>query len=135
MKLLLDTHVLLWWFFGDPRISEVVQSHIKNPGNDVFVSSASAWEISTKHRLGKLPEAAGAVERLPAQYHGSGCTLAAACAATLAHGVGLPEGINRALDYTWQSLKHGYRLGMGQYLPNRLYWTDASTIAPTKKHR
>ncbi len=75
------------------------------------------------------------VERLPAQYHGSGCTLAAACAAALAHGIGLPEGINRALNYTWQSLRHGYRLGMGQHLPNRLYWTDASTIAPPKKRR
>ncbi len=42
------------------------RSHIKNPDNDIFVSSASAWEISTKHRLGKLPEAAEAVERLPA---------------------------------------------------------------------
>ncbi len=66
MKLLLDTHVLLWWFFDDPRLSEMARSHIKAAANDLFVSSASAWEISTKYRLGKLPEAAGAVERLQA---------------------------------------------------------------------
>lgn len=63
MRLLLDTHALLWWFFDDPRLSETARSHIKDPDNDVLVSSASAWEISTKYRLGKLPEATEAVER------------------------------------------------------------------------
>ena len=66
MKLLLDTHVLLWWLFDDPQLSKSVRSQIKNPENRIFVSSASAWEISTKHRLGKLPEATGVSERLQA---------------------------------------------------------------------
>ena len=61
-------------------------------------------------------------ERLPASYHGSGCTLAAACAASLAHGLDPANAITQALHYTWHSLKHGYRLGMGQHLPDRLYW-------------
>lgn len=61
-------------------------------------------------------------ERLDHSYHGSGCTLAAACAAGLAHGLDPVSAVAKALDYTWQSLKHGYRLGMGQFLSDRLYW-------------
>ena len=61
-------------------------------------------------------------ERLPHGYHGSGCTLASACAATLAHGLDPVNAVAQALDYTWNTLKHGFRLGMGQHLPNRLYW-------------
>ena len=61
-------------------------------------------------------------ERLPHSYHGSGCTLAAACAATFAHGFDPVEAMAEAQDYTWHALKHAYRLGMGQLLPDRLYW-------------
>ena len=61
-------------------------------------------------------------ERLPHSYHGSGCTLAAACAATLAHDIDMLEAVAEAQDFTWQALAHGRRLGMGQHLPDRLYW-------------
>ena len=61
-------------------------------------------------------------ERLPGSYHGSGCTLASACAASLAHGLDPVNAVGEALRYTWESLKHGFRPGMGQSLPNRLYW-------------
>jgi hydroxymethylpyrimidine/phosphomethylpyrimidine kinase len=61
-------------------------------------------------------------ERLPHSYHGSGCTLAAACAATFAHGFDPLDAIAEAQDYAWHALKHAYRLGMGQLLPDRLYW-------------
>lgn len=61
-------------------------------------------------------------ERLPHTYHGSGCTLASACAGALAHGLDPPNAIAQALHYTWNTLKHGRRLGMGQHLPDRLYW-------------
>jgi hydroxymethylpyrimidine/phosphomethylpyrimidine kinase len=61
-------------------------------------------------------------ERLPHSYHGSGCTLASACAGTLAHGLDPANAIAQALHYTWNTLKHGHRLGMGQHLPDRLYW-------------
>ena len=66
-------------------------------------------------------------ERLPHAYHGSGCTLAAACAATFAHGFDPLEAIAEAQDYTWHALKHAYRLGMGQLLPDRLYWAREET--------
>ena len=62
-------------------------------------------------------------ERLPYTYHGSGCTLASAIAAMLARGDNIINAVEKAQDYTWQALKHGYRPGMGQHLPNRLFWT------------
>jgi PIN domain nuclease of toxin-antitoxin system len=58
VQLLLDTHALLWWLAGDRRLSAPARRAIENDENAVFVSAASAWEISTKHRLGKLDAAA-----------------------------------------------------------------------------
>ena len=57
MRLLLDTHAFFWWFSGNSRLSLPAQQAIADDGNDVMVSAASAWEITTKHRLGKLPGA------------------------------------------------------------------------------
>lgn len=61
-------------------------------------------------------------DRLPGSYHGSGCTLASAIAATLANGLDLPEAIFEAQEYTWQTLAAGFRPGMGQYIPDRFFW-------------
>ncbi len=63
MKLLLDTHALLWWWTDDPQLSPTARALIADEGNAVLVSAASAWEIATKHRLGKLPEAGDAIPR------------------------------------------------------------------------
>jgi hydroxymethylpyrimidine/phosphomethylpyrimidine kinase len=60
--------------------------------------------------------------RLPGSYHGSGCTLASAIAAMLANGLELPEAVREAQDYTWHALQKAYRPGMGQLLPDRLFW-------------
>jgi hydroxymethylpyrimidine/phosphomethylpyrimidine kinase len=60
--------------------------------------------------------------RLEGSYHGSGCTLASAIAAALANGLPMAEGVYEAQEYTWQSLKAGFRPGMGQFLPDRLFW-------------
>lgn len=60
--------------------------------------------------------------RLPGSYHGSGCTLASAIAAMLANGLDIPEAVREAQDYTWHALKKAYRPGMGQFLPDRLFW-------------
>jgi PIN domain nuclease of toxin-antitoxin system len=51
---LLDTHALLWWLFADRRLSPVARRVLADPGHRILVSSASAWEIATKHRIGKL---------------------------------------------------------------------------------
>jgi len=61
---LIDTHALLWWLFNDPKLCNISRDILKNPQNNIFVSSASAWEIATKHRIGKMPEA----EELLANY-------------------------------------------------------------------
>ena len=60
--------------------------------------------------------------RLQGIYHGSGCTLASAIAALLANGLSVEEAIKEAQEYTWQSLQYGFRPGMGQHIPDRLFW-------------
>lgn len=57
MQLLLDTHALLWWLAGDKSLSRKAREAIQNEDSTVYVSAASAWEIATKVRLGKLPGA------------------------------------------------------------------------------
>ncbi|MDN0083725.1 hydroxymethylpyrimidine/phosphomethylpyrimidine kinase [Crenobacter sp. SG2305] len=61
-------------------------------------------------------------ERLPTGYHGAGGTLAAAIAGMLASGAQVPEAVREAQEYTWQTLKHAFRPGMGQHIPDRLFW-------------
>ncbi|PVE20375.1 PIN domain nuclease [Microvirga sp. KLBC 81] len=54
MRLLLDTHALLWWLAGDSRIESKAQDLITDPANDILVSAVSLWEIVVKVRVGKL---------------------------------------------------------------------------------
>ena len=65
-------------------------------------------------------------QRLPGSYHGSGCTLASALAANLARGLDIGEAVQEAQEYTWQALSHAFRPGMGQHLPDRLFWARES---------
>ncbi|BCB25352.1 hydroxymethylpyrimidine/phosphomethylpyrimidine kinase [Sulfurimicrobium lacus] len=68
-------------------------------------------------------------QRLPGSYHGSGCTLASALAASIAHGLDVTEAVREAQEYTWQTLKAGFRPGMGQYIPDRLFWAREEEVA------
>ncbi len=61
-------------------------------------------------------------DRLPGEYHGSGCTLASAIAAALANTLDLGEAVRAAQEYTWQSLAHALRPGKGQSIPDRFFW-------------
>lgn len=61
-------------------------------------------------------------QRLPGMYHGSGCTLASAIAATIANGLSITEAVKDAQEYTWQTLKAAFRPGMGQHIPDRVFW-------------
>jgi len=61
-------------------------------------------------------------ERLPGSYHGSGCTLAAAITATIANGLGIGDAVKDGQEYTWQTLKAAFRPGMGQHIPDRMFW-------------
>jgi PIN domain nuclease of toxin-antitoxin system len=64
VQLLLDTHAFLWWLAGDRALSPTARKAIADEGNGVFISAASAWEITTKHRIGKLPGATAVVADL-----------------------------------------------------------------------
>ncbi len=61
MQALLDTHALLWWFADDPELTKAARKIIATTNNAIFVSAATAWEIATKVRLGKLSTAADLV--------------------------------------------------------------------------
>jgi hydroxymethylpyrimidine/phosphomethylpyrimidine kinase len=61
-------------------------------------------------------------ERLSGSYHGSGCTLASAVAAGLAHRLSVSDAVREAQEYTWRTLAAGFRPGMGQYIPDRFFW-------------
>lgn len=58
MRLLLDTHALIWFVSGDPRMSLAARDAMNRSSETILVSAVSAMEVTTKHRLGKLPEAA-----------------------------------------------------------------------------
>lgn len=55
MRLLLDTCTFLWLAADDPRLTPAARTSCRNPGNEVYLSALSAWEIAIKHRLGRLP--------------------------------------------------------------------------------
>lgn len=65
MRLLLDTHALIWFFLGDERLSPRARVAILDSDATILVSAASAMEIATKHRIGKLPQAERLVLDLP----------------------------------------------------------------------
>jgi PIN domain nuclease of toxin-antitoxin system len=65
MRYLLDTHALLFWLFDSPELSATARALLADPDHEVLVSSASAWEIATKFRLGKLPAAHVLVQDIP----------------------------------------------------------------------
>ncbi len=69
-------------------------------------------------------------DRLPGSYHGSGCTLASAIAAMLAGGASVEEAVRDAQDFTWQTLKQGFRAGMGQFIPDRFFWARQNDEDP-----
>lgn len=55
MRLLLDTHIFLWYITGNPRLPAGVVPSIRDPGNEVYLSVVSVWEVLVKFHLGKLP--------------------------------------------------------------------------------
>jgi hydroxymethylpyrimidine/phosphomethylpyrimidine kinase len=96
---------------------------------------------NTSQVINSLYGASGVVRtdswrRLEGSFHGSGCTLASAIAAGLANGLPISEGVYEAQEYTWQSLRAGFRPGMGQHLPDRLFWArDETDGADTSRAR
>ena len=71
--------------------------------------------------------------RLPGPFKGAGGTLSAAVAAMLANGLELAEAVREAQDYTWNALRKAYRPGMGQFLPDRLFWAREESDARSEE--
>jgi len=63
--MLLDTHIFLWWLFDDPQLPSTIKKEIQDGRKPVLISAASVWEIATKFRLGKLPEAGEVARNVP----------------------------------------------------------------------
>ncbi len=84
MRILLDTHALLWWATDDSKLPDRSRRHIAESYNGVLVSAVSAWEIATKTRLGQLPSATDLItdfEGFLQRQHFEGLAM------TLAHGI------------------------------------------------
>ncbi|NDG76177.1 MAG: PIN domain nuclease, partial [Synechococcaceae bacterium WB8_1B_136] len=81
---LLDSHVLLWWWFDPERLTQPVQALLVDPDTTVLVSSATVWELSLKHHQGKLPELEQAIGDLPGLLQADGFQ---ALPIALAHGL------------------------------------------------
>jgi len=72
LRLLLDTHALIWWGHQDARLGAVAAAAMAADSSTVFVSAVSAFEIATKHRIGKLPEAAVLASRFEPEVEALG---------------------------------------------------------------
>ena len=77
MRALLDTHALLWWLSDSPELTRPARRVIEDVRNTVIVSAASAWEIATKVRLGKMPTAVDLVADFAGQTEREGFQLLA----------------------------------------------------------
>lgn len=108
----------------DPDLDECARRLIAAGARYVLITGTHE---NTAKVVNTLYDANGVVradtwDRLPGSYHGSGCTLASAIAANLAAGMEMPDAVRDAQEYTWQTLAHGFRPGMGQYIPDRFFW-------------
>lgn len=109
---------------GEPDAAECARRLIEMGVQNVLVTGTHE---NTTQVVNQLFGDGGVVrrdrwERLPGSYHGSGCTLASAIAACIANGAGLEDAVRDAQDYTWQTLANAFRPGMGQFIPDRLFW-------------
>lgn len=112
--------------FDDEELSlEMCAQRLLETGCEyVLITGAhenTAQIINSLYRHGKLVRN-DTWARLPGSYHGSGCTLASAITASLARGFDVPDAVREGQEYTWQTLSKAFRLGMGQQIPDRLFW-------------
>ena len=90
MRLLLDTHVFLWYITADPRLPASFAAAIREPANEVYLSVASIWEAVIKHGLGKLPLPAPPADYLPRQRDAHGITALPIDEGAMTHLAALP---------------------------------------------
>lgn len=112
MKLLLDTHVFLWYISADPRLPAAYRDAIRDPANEVYLSVASVWEAVIKYALGKLPLPASPALYLPQQRRAHGIASLPIEEEVLAALAALPALHRDPFDrmLVSQALHHGLRL-------------------------
>jgi PIN domain nuclease of toxin-antitoxin system len=112
MRLLLDTHVFLWYISADPRLPVAFRDAIRDPGNEVFLSAASVWEAVIKYALGKLPFPEAPAGYLPRQREAHQIATLPIEEAGLVHLAGLPQLHRDPFDRLLiaQALQHGLTL-------------------------
>jgi hydroxymethylpyrimidine/phosphomethylpyrimidine kinase len=113
----------------DPDLQECARRLIDQGAEFVLITGAHEQGVQVTNTLYNTRGVVHRLnwDRLPGSYHGSGCTLASAIAGLMALGQDVAEAAREAQEYTWQTLKHGFRPGMGQYIPDRLYWVRDDT--------
>lgn len=112
MKLLLDTHIFLWFISGDQRLSPRLRDVIQDPGNEVFLSVVSVWEATVKNQLGKLPLPDSPGRYLPVQRERHRIAALSLDEASVAQLSGLPNHHRDPFDrmLICQALHHGLTL-------------------------
>lgn len=109
MRLLLDTHVFLWYISADPRLPIAFRDAIRDPGNDLYLSVASVWEAVIKHAVGKLALPEAPADYLPRQRQAHLISTLPVEEGALAHLAALPALHRDPFDRILiaQSLQHG----------------------------
>ena len=109
MRLLLDTHVFLWYISADPKLPATFRVASQNPANEIYLSAASVWEVVIKHHLGKLPLPSPPETYLPQQRDAHGIASLPIDEGAMPHLAGLPllhrDPFDRLL--VAQALQHG----------------------------
>jgi PIN domain nuclease of toxin-antitoxin system len=110
MRLLLDTHVFLWYITADPKLPATFREAVRqDPANEVYLSVASVWEAVIKHHLGKLPLPAPPADYLPRQRDAHGIASLPIDEKAMSHLAGLPQLHRDPFDrlLVAQALQHG----------------------------
>lgn len=109
MKLLLDTHVFLWYITADPKLSATFRAAIQDPANEVYLSVISVWEAVIKHALGKLPLPGSPADYLPQQRAAHGIASLPVDEGAMTHLAGVPPLHRDPFDRLLiaQALQHG----------------------------
>jgi PIN domain nuclease of toxin-antitoxin system len=112
MRILLDTHVFLWYISADPQLPAAFRDAIRDPANEVYLSAASVWEAVIKYALGKLPLPEPPAEYLPRQREAHRIATLPVEEGAFPHLAGLPllhrDPFDRIL--VAQTLQHGLKL-------------------------
>jgi hydroxymethylpyrimidine/phosphomethylpyrimidine kinase len=136
MKDLLPRALLLLPNLGEAQklsrqreITAIAASFAQAGSQNLLITDIHPNQDKVIHQLFRREEQIAQFEyqRLPHQYHGSGCTLTSSACAFLAKGQPIEIAVANALDFTWQSLYHGMQIGKGQWLPNRFFAQTPST--------